>query len=128
MILHGRMRRDLGVTGNLDEMRKVTVMLLSVTVTYCVLTIPITVYIICADFELNHTEKDYLWLIVLSNLPFLNMSLNFYLYCLSGKMFRDEVRQLIRRFCRRCCKIKEAPSREYSTKLSSLSPPVSTVL
>ena len=43
-------------------------------------------------------ETNFNTLIAISNLPYLNMSLNFYLYFLSGKMFRNEFKRLMRRY------------------------------
>jgi len=42
------------------------------------------------------TEAHEAWWVLLAVL--MNCSLNFYIYCLSGKAFRNEIRRLIQRF------------------------------
>ena len=94
LFLHKKHRRSLHASCSNTETTKITVMLLSVTVAYIVLLVPTTISIIL--FRLG--EFSYNTLILLSNLPYLNMSLNFYLYFLSGNMFRNEFKQLMRRY------------------------------
>ena len=53
--------------------------------------------------------SDYALLILFSNLPYLNMSLNFYLYLLSGQMFRNEVKHFLTRYCKCYSNEKESP-------------------
>ena len=47
------------------------------------------------------------------------MSLNFYLHLLSGQMFRNEVKQLLGKYCK--CKSSETERHEESAGASSIS-------
>ena len=98
LVIQSRVRHTLGATTT-DEVTKITVMLLSITVSYIILSLPMTVVV----FRTNAGQTQYgqLLLVAFSNLPYLNMSLNFYLYFLSGQMFRQEVREFLGR-CFRC--------------------------
>ena len=61
----------------------------------------VTVYITNA----GETQSGLLLIVAFSNLHYLNMSLNFYLYLLSGQMFRQEVNEFLER-CFRCTRSK----------------------
>ena len=95
-------------TSNVDEVTKITVMLLSITVTYIILIVPMTVVVLMVDGG-GRKLSDYALLIAFSNLPYLNMSLNFYLYLLSGQMFRNEVKHFLTRYCKCYSNEKESP-------------------
>ena len=119
LILDSKVRSNLGAsTSNGDEVTKITVMLLSITVTYIVLVVPMTVVVLMVDGS-GRKVSDYARLIAFSNIPYLNMSLNFYLYLLSGQMFRNEVKQFLRRYCK--CYSSETESHEESAGTSSIS-------
>ena len=50
LILDSKVRNNLGAsTGSGDEVTKITVMLLSITVTYIVLVVPMTVVVLMVD-------------------------------------------------------------------------------
>ena len=61
----------------------------------------------------NNSKPDnyYGMIIIMSNFPYLNMSANFYLYFLSGQMFRDKVGELFASYVRLLCSTPK-PSRE----------------
>ena len=109
LTLDNKLRHNLGAsTSNVDEATKITVMLLSITVTYIVLIVPMTVVVLMVDGG-GRKLSDYALLIAFSNLPYLNMSLNFYLYLLSGQMFRNEVKHFLTRYCKCYSNEKESP-------------------
>ena len=84
-----------------DEKRAlhITIMILSVTLTYIALILPFSAFMFCCSSDKNK-------LMILSILPTTNASINFYMYFLSSKIFRAEVRQqmskvLMRLGCKR---------------------------
>ena len=93
MLLQRKERQRLGATSAPDEATKVTIMTLSVTITYIILLLPMSIYIILS----KGGRSNYHILVALANLPYLNMSLNFYLYFLSGKMFREETIKMLKK-------------------------------
>ena len=107
MLLQRKERQRLGATSAKDEATKVTIMTLSVTVTYIILLLPMSIYIILSDSG----RSNYHMLVVLANLPYLNMSLNFYLYFLSGKMFREETIKMLKKLFSRSLVVSETPRR-----------------
>ena len=102
LVIHSTIRRNLGVNTNVDEVTKVTCMLLSVTVTFVILLVPFSVFL--AISEESNTGLH----VILTNLPYLNISINFYLYFLSGNMFRVEVKALLSKWFTKCSKTKES--------------------
>ncbi len=68
---------------------KVTKLTLSITLTFIVLTLPTNVYFLCC----RSYSSDVLF--VLTLLPMLNASLNFYLYTLASKDYRGKVRVML---------------------------------
>ena len=93
------------VKGEDKRALNVTKMVLSVTLTYIALTLPFSIYQTCC----NPSGKGQLSgnLAIMITLPTINASINFYMYFLSAKIFRNEVRhqisQIILHFgCRKC--------------------------
>ena len=110
LLLQRKERQRLGATSATDEATKATIMTMSVTVTYIILLLPMSIYIILTDGG----RSNHHILIALANLPYLNMSLNFYLYFLSGKMFRLETIKMLKKLFRRSLVVSETPGRSIS--------------
>ena len=75
--------------------RKTTIMLLSVTLVFCFLTMPVSTYYAATPNvpPLAHA--------LLVNLGYLNHGINFWLYCLTGSKFRAEVLKIIPCKCKK---------------------------
>ena len=86
---------ELGSSSKADDTTKATIMLLSITIAYVVLMVPMMITIVIYTY--SQAGSYYHVIIILSNLPYLNMSINFYLYFLSGKMFRYKVKEMLQR-------------------------------
>ncbi len=83
-------RRELGASNlNEDEMVKMTVMFSSVTIVYMVLQSPLTIYTLLYGMKLGKM------MFVFRSLEILNASLNFYLYFMSAKLFREKVFEML---------------------------------
>ncbi len=90
-------RRELGASNlNENERVKMTVMLSSVTVVYIVLQSPLTIYTLLYGMKLGKI------MFVFRSLEILNGSLNFYLYFMSAKLFREKVFEMLG-----CCQGEE---------------------
>ncbi|ELU03837.1 hypothetical protein CAPTEDRAFT_190469 [Capitella teleta] len=80
-----------------------TAILISVSVTFLVFTLPITIHMLLysGDFYSTATELEYAQLevewAVVNIVYYLNNSTNFFLYCISGPSFRREFLALISR-------------------------------
>ena len=94
MIIQKTLPQNLGLNNNTEDVAKVTVMLLSITVTFIVLLAPLFIIVQIKQFTASHV-------FITLYLLYLNMSLKFYLCRLSGKMFRDEALKCFGR-CVRC--------------------------
>ena len=87
-----------------DSNIKLTVMLLTVSFTFLVTTLPMNIVMITSLFSVSNEsapeEDAKLWLIrtTAELLMYLNHSINFFLYCATGQKFRNIVFRLI---CRR---------------------------
>lgn len=77
------------------NVKRTTLMLLSVSLIFCALTMPVSVYYAVADSVPPVTGA------VLKNLGYLNHGINFFLYCLTGSKFRTEFLKRIP-----CCRRK----------------------
>ena len=110
MLLQRKKRQRLGATFATNEATKVTIMTLSVTVVYIILLLPMSIYIILSDGG----RSNYHILVLLANLPYLNMSLNFYLYFLSGKMFREETIKMLKKLFSRSLEVRETTRRSIT--------------
>ena len=115
LVNHRKFRQQFGTGSKSDETSKITIMLLSVTVTYVILMAPMTIIMII--YNNSKPDNYYGMIIIMSNFPYLNMSANFYLYFLSGKMFRDKVAELFTSYVRLCCSTPK-PSREVRMSAS----------
>ncbi|XP_064630878.1 galanin receptor type 1-like [Lineus longissimus] len=75
------------------RMTSMTFMLTTVSVTFIVLTLPISVFYVVSSFTNLLPVNDLTWLIhdILTFLSYSNNGINFLLYCLSGSQFRREV-------------------------------------
>jgi hypothetical protein len=97
-------RKQITYPGNVNRqsvrLTSVTYMLTTVCVTFVVLTLPVSVYYIVRSYTMDQlvTDHDYAvdWLIndIVNLLSYLNNSLNFLLYCMSGSKFRREVHSM----------------------------------
>ena len=95
LIQHRKLMNELGSSSKADDTTKATIMLLSITIAYVVLMVPMMITIVIYTY--SQAGSYYHVIIILSNLPYLNMSINFYLYFLSGKMFRYKVKEMFQR-------------------------------
>lgn len=89
------------VTGTTNKDMQLTIMLLSVTFTLIILTLPQNVrYILFIIVDPWQSVKMYATYVLLYNLTnklyFSNSAINFFLYCISGSKFQKDVRTL---FC-----------------------------
>ena len=101
-----KLRRAMSQTGApsaaKDEHVRLTIMLLTLTFTFILLTTPISFYQIYTSVaDLQHlTSKETADLIftnkLLMNMMYLNHAINFFLYCVTGKRFRQEFLVMIR--------------------------------
>ena len=85
-----------------DRNNQLTVMLLLVTFTFLLLTLPQYVrYVVAAVTTYWKTPHDYATFILLAHVSnrcfYLNSAINFFLYCMSGSKFRKDVRDLLHR-------------------------------
>ena len=74
-----------------------TRMLLVLSWTYLALTTPIGVFLIKSDYLNENKRIDFQWAIV-NMLQYTNNAIHFFLYCLTGSKFRDELKSMF------CCK------------------------
>jgi len=101
MIYAKRMaRRQLNVdSSNSSQVSQITVMLLGLSLTFLVLNLPISIMIILLheDFEYSDYQLAWIWFAwsIGQLLMYTNNAVNFYIYCLSGSRYRNEVRALL---------------------------------
>ena len=78
---------------------QLTVMLLLVTILYLVLQIPSYIRNIYAKFATQDTPGKYasyiLILLLTYALPITSSGINFFLYCISGKKFRNDLKEIL---------------------------------
>ena len=89
-------RKQHSTTSNKDRTSK-TAMLLSVTFTFLILEAPLTVYLGLAEYneiEVEEQRSHFIWS-SLSILAYSNYCANFFLYCVSSKVFRRDLAQLL---------------------------------
>lgn len=84
-----------------DQTAQITRMLLAVSISYWFLTIPMAIYFAGSQYFFDFTDlysysAAYLTQQVCAFLLLTNNSINFYLYCLTGNKFRQELRAM---FC-----------------------------
>ena len=104
-----------------DE-KQIYMMLLLVTFTFLVLTTPIMAVIFWQSFNFHPTPKmiaiNYLWFTTGETFLFTNNSINFFLYVMSGKKFRKDLKRLFIRSkspnhegqCKRVSEVQTASS------------------
>ena len=84
-----------------DKTRQLTIMLSTLNLVFFVCTTPVSIYLIIEPYLMTHMTSDediavlYLWWAVVNCFMYLNNSINFILYFLSGSRFRDEVKALL---------------------------------
>lgn len=90
------MQHACGRHGNRhDETTTLTIMLLTVTFGFLLLTSPFAVYAITVyHFQTVAPRAYLLFYFIASYLRYVNHVINFPLYCLSGKIFRKELKQM----------------------------------
>lgn len=87
-----------------DKVSQLTVMLLTVNTVFIICTPPLSIYNIWEDDWKERAQTDHdeavikVWWAVVNMLAYLNTTLNFFLYFLSGPKFRNQVKDF---FCRR---------------------------
>ena len=118
LMCHKRLMQRFGTSTKADDTVKTTVMLLSMTITYVLLMVPMTITIIIYT---NNQRSYYGVMIILSILPYLNMSINFYLYFLSGRMFRGKVKEMLHHILKpgKTCEINQAQCGQVSSRHTS---------
>ena len=92
-----RNRREMGVTSDPGQNILLTRMLLTTSLMYLILTLPYAVYLVTVShlIPLYSSYDDFvgdmaLWQVLSLVLLHINHSINFFLYCIAGKKFRDE--------------------------------------
>ncbi|CAH1781137.1 unnamed protein product, partial [Owenia fusiformis] len=97
-----------------DDARSMTVMLIAVSLTFVILTLPITIYYIM-DAQITsdnpyrshqHIADMGLFRSCATQMFFINCGINFFLYCITGNRFRAE---MIKLFCCRRMEKRHAP-------------------
>ncbi|KAL4219423.1 hypothetical protein ACF0H5_022003 [Mactra antiquata] len=89
-----------------ESNKKLTIMLLSVSFTFLLTTLPMNALQIVSAFVGNVTGKRYAQMMlgrtIVELLMYMNHSINFFLYCATGRKFRKQVRDLLCRcsYCR----------------------------
>ena len=79
------------------RLTSMTVTLLAVTAVFFLLTAPFVIYAITIANIVSSHPSLHLWYFVSSYLRYINNSINFPVYCMSGRPFRQELMHLIRR-------------------------------
>ncbi|XP_013403369.1 FMRFamide receptor-like [Lingula anatina] len=112
-VIHARRSREELQNTSLKERRrttqessiKLTIMLLTVSFTFVLTTLPINVFMIAKAFFQSYSEQDIdekgrreVIHTSAKLLMYLNHSINFFLYCATGQKFRHQVKRIL---CRR---------------------------
>ncbi len=123
VIIQTRKAKDLQPDQQ-KEMNKsigITIMILSITVSFIILQLPFSIFLTCCDKGPNvRIIRN-----VMSIFPVINSSINFYLYFLSSNTFRNQVKIEMSRICVRCFpslkgKLERQPSvATVSSKISN---------
>ncbi|XP_060561996.1 growth hormone secretagogue receptor type 1-like [Ruditapes philippinarum] len=89
-----------------ESSKRITVMLLLVSFTFLITTLPMNLVLIFTSFSNERDNDDdkvfAKWKLVSScteMLMYVNHCINFFLYCITGKKFRDQFKRLILRSC-----------------------------
>ncbi len=93
-----RARADLGATGSgiQNEAHKITGMVMAASLQFLVTTTPLVIYILLGNLDQNDPIH-----MILITIYQINPAANFYMYFLSGSLFRQEVKKL---FSACCCR------------------------
>ena len=86
--------QNRSVSSRKSQASSLTAMLLLTSTTYFICTTPFCIFVIYTNAfgsELDYAVDDLIWASV-NMLQFTNNCINFILYCVSGKRFRDELR------------------------------------
>ena len=88
------------IAGNSSPQRSVgmTTVLLIISFTFLMTTLPISIYLTLLQFFPTRTPIMRLLSVMFTFLSYVNNCINFYLYIISGKKFRRELKQMV------CCK------------------------
>ncbi len=99
---------------------KLTVMVLSVTGCYIVLALPFSIFLLCCFSKENRSAYEKIR-IGLTILPFINATINGYLYFLSSEMYRKEVKKTLIKWAQffGCFKGRVEPMGEASKSVKS---------
>ena len=80
-----------------------TVTLMSVSVTYICLTLPVCIFLIVQHYGMGPDTRYEAWMrlvwAVVNLMWYCNSTVNFYLYCLTGTRFRAQCKRLLRGAC-----------------------------
>ncbi|KAF7260657.1 hypothetical protein EG68_02033 [Paragonimus skrjabini miyazakii] len=89
--------------GATDNAGHVTRLLICMNIWYMISTYPLMIYLMSLNFILSYVDRDvHKFMYYLSrSLCFLNACSNWIFYCASGRLFRQRIRQIIRRFLHR---------------------------
>ncbi|CAH1781136.1 unnamed protein product [Owenia fusiformis] len=122
---HQRRRANMNVQDERDDAtRSMTIMLIAVSLTFVILTLPITIYYIL-DAQITgdnpyeshqHVADMRLFRSLATQLFFINCGINFLLYCITGKRYRTE---LVKLFCCRRVEKRHAPRTTGATYITS---------
>ena len=95
-------RRQMGVKADPGHLISLTRQLIAISLTYLILTSPSAIYNVTVSYikYLYSSYNDWmganmLWNAISKNLAFINHSINFFLYCIAGKKFRDEFKDMM---------------------------------
>ncbi|ELU02676.1 hypothetical protein CAPTEDRAFT_199650 [Capitella teleta] len=77
------------------QTEQITAMLLGVSITYWILNTPMAIFTTAAEYMFDHTNphmyvRAYFMQVICLTLMVANNCINFFIYCLTGKKFRDE--------------------------------------
>ncbi len=91
-------------SGNQNDSNRLTIMLLTISFTFLITTLPMNISLIVMSFttspndDLHYMGQLRLFQTITELLMYLNHSCNFYLYCATGRKFRHQLMMLL---CRR---------------------------
>ncbi|XP_041363545.1 C-C chemokine receptor type 1-like [Gigantopelta aegis] len=127
---NGNSIQNRSVASRQSQSSSLTVMLLSVSFTYVVCTTPFSIFVIYSnvfapgEYESAHDQAvDKLVWSVVNMLQYTNNCINFILYCVSGKRFRNELSGLCSRQDRSNPEIYSVPLSNSGTNTTSTAGP-----
>ena len=111
MYLTLKNRKKMHASVDSGQLLFLTRLLFVTTFTYLILTLPCGVYLVAVEHIMHFYDSvdeyrgaNMMWSAISSCLMYINHSINFFLYCMAGKKFRDEFKAMIN------CKINERKS------------------